>query len=146
MLLISVSRECTQYCKRCMREMLHRQDRGSGTVLAVGIVIMVISILMTASCVGYVLIEKHHAHAVATVAALAGASALQSSGNTENECAIVGQAVHVNGGLLESCVVEHHDVTVRVSMPLSLIGVSKVSVAARAGLENCSPSDADNLK
>ncbi|WP_422111981.1 Rv3654c family TadE-like protein [Gardnerella sp. DNF00497B] len=110
-------------------------DCGSGTMLGIMLVIAVCSILVLSAILCNVLGAKHQAYAVATSAALSGASALQRM--EDNACEVVARTVASSNAFLKSCNSTSNDVTVRISVGLNIPFASNVEVSARAGLEDC---------
>lgn len=74
------------------------------------------------------------ARLAADLAALGGATALNSAFAPEDPCAVALRVALANGATIAGCVVDGEDVVVQVSVPVSVIGVERRAVgAARAG-------------
>lgn len=113
------------------RRACKKADCGAGTMLGIMLVLAICDMLTFSA----VLIAKHRAHAVASVAALSGAATLQRAEG--DACDVVASTVSANNAIMESCKIINDDVTVKVSVPLNLPFASNVSVIVRAGLEDC---------
>ncbi len=74
------------------------------------------------------------ARLAADLAALGGATALSSILAPAEPCSVARQVAEANGAVLTGCTVEGEDVTVRVVVGVSVLGVGRAaSAAARAG-------------
>lgn len=141
--IVMLLKSITSYCKlssakNCCRKdkCLHRADDGSGTMLGIGLIIVVCSMLILSVNIGYVLVEKHRVHAVASSAALSGARVLQKmDGN--NECAIAQSIISANGITMESCKSENDDVTLKVNLQTRIPFIPKIVETVKAGLISC---------
>lgn len=76
-------------------------DRGSGTVLAVGVVAVLLSLTLAVLAVVAAVVAGHRARAAADLGALAGAVRYQQ--DPASACAESGRVVALNGAALESC-------------------------------------------
>lgn len=114
---------------------INSADCGSGTVLGIMLVIAVCAMLVLSAIFGHVLSAKHQANAVATAAALSGASALQRM--EPNACEFATRTVTSSRATLKSCVSTADEVSVSVTVPLNIPFASSLEASARAGLENC---------
>lgn len=117
------------------RRACKKADCGAGTMLGIMLVLAICAMLTFSAVLGSVLVAKHRAHAVASVAALSGAATLQRAEG--DACNVVASTVSANNAIMESCKIISDDVTVKVSVPLNLPFASNVSVIVRAGLEDC---------
>lgn len=131
---------CVKNLITFVRKRSSEMDCGSGTVLGIMLVIAVCTMLVLSAILGHVLSSKHQAYAVATAAALSGASSLQRMEN--NACDAASRTVSSSRAILKSCTSTKDDVTVRVTLPLNIPFASSVEVAAKAGLENCDKAHA----
>lgn len=122
-----------------VRKLKNKADCGSGTVLGIVLVIAVCVMLVISAILGHVLSVKHQAYAVATAAALSGASALQRM--EPNACRAASRTVVSSRLKMKFCTSTKDDVTVRVTAPLNIPFAPSVEVAARAGLEDCDKSN-----
>jgi secretion/DNA translocation related TadE-like protein len=108
-------------------------DRGSGTVLVLGLSLLVVLSAAAGVVRGLAVIARHRAEAAADLAALAGAAAaLDGPGRA---CAEAGDIAVANGGRLRSCVVAGEVVEVQVArdLPLGRLGQWSAVGRARAG-------------
>jgi secretion/DNA translocation related TadE-like protein len=111
-----------------------RED-GAGTVLALGLVALVVALVLAVAGVGEAVVARHRAAGAADLAALAGAD--RSSGRAPGlPCPAAAETARRNGASLVSCVVASDgSVTVRASCrlprPWRRMGVA--SAVARAG-------------
>lgn len=108
------------------------RERGSATVLALGVIAVLILLLGGALTVARVVRSASQAAAAADMAALAGARVLQ----TNSQSAACTQAARVaveNGGLLTSCVAQGPDLTVAVAVVSGVPGAGPAVARARAG-------------
>ena len=108
-----------------------RDDRGIATVLALGLVVVLLVATMIGVGVVRVVAARHVAAAAADLGALAGAGAVGRS----PPCAAAGRTVHANDAELVSCWVSGADVIVVASARSApLLGMSWVPrSSARAG-------------
>lgn len=107
-------------------------ERGSGAVLALGAIGVLVAVLAAALLLGGVVAARHRAESAADLAALAGAVALQRGGDPCGEAARVGAA---NGATVR-CTVDGADVLVEAGMqtPAAARVLAPRAVArARAG-------------
>ena len=113
-------------------------ERGSGTVLVLGIVAV---LLAMAVCAGFLIQAQAaagKARSAADLAALGGATALSSVVAPSEPCETAGRVARANGAEVTECTVAGEDVVVEVSVRTRVLGVVREAVsAARAG-----PADA----
>ncbi|MBT1177652.1 flp pilus-assembly TadE/G-like family protein [Bifidobacterium callimiconis] len=116
-------------------------DEGSGTVVGVGLVLMVGVLLTAILALGNVLHCKTVAGTAADSAALAGATALYDSAG--DPCTVAKRLAKKNRATLETCRTLDEDVivTVRVKTRVPLVG--DVHTSARAGPKNCVVANSD---
>lgn len=86
-------------------------ERGSAAPFAVGVIGLLLFLGAALGVVGAVFVAHRTAQSAADLAALAGADALQVSGDA---CAAAATITSRNGATLESCEIAGEDVTVRV--------------------------------
>ncbi|KGN38102.1 Rv3654c family TadE-like protein [Knoellia subterranea] len=114
------------------------EERGSGSVLVVAAIGILLVLVLAGMQIGVAGAAAHRARGAADLAALAGAGAQQQGADP---CAVAERVARSNGAELVSCAPGSADsLRVRVSCPLSVSwpGVPATAVAsARAG-----PSDA----
>jgi secretion/DNA translocation related TadE-like protein len=110
----------------------HRDERGIATVVAVGLMGMLLAVTMIAVTGTVVAVTSHQAGAAADLAALAGAQALRDG---RSGCAAAAWSARDNGGEVSDCSVAGRDVsvTVQVATPRVLGLVWAVPADARAG-------------
>lgn len=114
---------------------LHGADCGSGTMLGIGLVTAICSILVLCAVIGTILVSKHRAYALANAAAISGAVALKNMQN--NACDVAFNIANANNAKIESCTEKEDDILLKLSVPLHLPMASKITVSARAGLVDC---------
>ncbi|NLS11007.1 hypothetical protein HGQ17_13580 [Nesterenkonia sp. MY13] len=106
----------------------HTEDRGSGTVVAVGIIAVLILLLALVAVLGAVAVATTHATRAADLAALAGADTARGL-NTGDPCTVAGQVAARNGVELESCSVGGEyptEVRVTVSKRFDVVVLSEL--------------------
>jgi len=109
-----------------------RNERGIATVVALGLMGVLLAVTAIAVAGTVVSVTGHRAGSAADLAALAGAQAMRNGGVA---CAAAAQMARRNSATLSKCSVSGLDVqvTVRVSTP-SMIGLAwSVPGSARAG-------------
>lgn len=109
-----------------------RDESGVATVLAVGLMGMLLAVTTIATAATLVAVTGHRAAAAADLAALAGAQAVSDS---RSACAAAALSARHNGGEVSDCSVAGLDVsvTVAVTTPRVLGLVWSVPADARAG-------------
>lgn len=109
----------------------NRREDGAGTVLAVAMLGVLVTVTVATSGVVGVVAAHRRAQSAADLAALAGASALQDGGDA---CAHAGAIAERNGAELRSCQVDDWNVSVMVvnRMPLPG-GALDLEARGRAG-------------
>jgi secretion/DNA translocation related TadE-like protein len=80
-----------------------RSDRGSATILAVGVTGGLATVLVAALLLVSVLVAGQHARTAADLAALAGAGQSVLGVGTARVCAVVDDVAHRNGARVTSC-------------------------------------------
>lgn len=78
-------------------------EAGSGTVLAVGVVLGLSTVLMSALVLASVLVAGQQARAAADLAALAAAGQVVTGSGEPSACDLAGEVARDNGGRLEGC-------------------------------------------
>lgn len=109
-------------------------ERGSGTVLVLG----VIGVLLVLAVGVVALIQAQaaagRARLAADLAALGGATALNSITAPADPCAVAGGVARANGAALGSCTVAGEDVVVEAAVRVQVLGAGRTATAAaRAG-------------
>lgn len=114
------------------RASLSRDERGVATVLAVGLLGMVLVVTLVAVAVAALVGARHRAETAADLGALAGAVAARDGSDA---CAAAARVSAANDGLLTACVVADRTVEVTVTVTTGqLLGRTwEVTGAARAG-------------
>ncbi|MFU0549180.1 Rv3654c family TadE-like protein [Gardnerella piotii] len=111
-------------------------DCGSGTMLGIGLVTAICSILVLCAVIGTILVSKHRAYALANASAISGAVAIQNMYG--DACKIAQNTATANNAKIESCVEKDNDVSLKLSVPLHVPMASRITVSAKAGLVDCS--------
>lgn len=78
-------------------------DRGSGTVLGLAAIGVLLSVLLAAGMLGGAVLARQQAQNAADLGAVAGAQLLKNGGDADAVCARAGRWVEANGGLLDEC-------------------------------------------
>ncbi|NUU16080.1 flp pilus-assembly TadE/G-like family protein [Cellulomonas humilata] len=105
-------------------------DRGSGTVLLLALVAVLLIVAGLLGLLASVQLARGRAQTAADLGVLAGAAQLLAAG-TGDPCATAAQAVRRNGGMLAACTDDGRGVlTVRVLVPTA---TGTASAWARAG-------------
>ena len=115
---------------------LNGVDCGSGTMLGIGLVTAICSMLVLCAVIGSILVSKHRAYALANAAAISGAVAIQNMQG--DACKIAQNTARANNAKIESCVEKDNDISLKLSVPLHLPMANSISVSAKAGLVDCS--------
>ncbi|KQO82411.1 MULTISPECIES: Rv3654c family TadE-like protein [unclassified Frigoribacterium] len=106
-----------------------RDDSGSASVVAVGTLVAVVSLVVATSIASGALVERSRAAGAADASALAGADV--AAGLTAGAvCDVAGRVAAANGTTLLSCRTDGPVVTVQVS---SAFGPVSVTASATAG-------------
>ena len=108
-------------------------ERGSATVLAAVMLVVLVVVSLGGIAVGSAVIARHRAQSAADLGALAAAGRLAAG--QDAACAWATSVAQRMGGSVTSCVVEDLDVVVSVGVAAHLgrWGVGTASAAARAG-------------
>lgn len=109
-----------------------REERGSGTVMALGLILLGLALTLGLAQVGVAAVGATAAHQASDLAAIAGATAVLTGGDG---CATAGEYATKNGSHLETCTVSGWMVTVRVAKPLKIGLVAEAQSTSRAGPE-----------
>lgn len=109
-----------------------RDEQGAGTVLAVAMMGLIVTVTVAAAGVVGVIASHRTAQAAADLAALAGAAALQDGGDA---CAKAADVADRNRAQLDGCVVDGWNVAVVVTAQTSPLpgGVLDLRARGRAG-------------
>lgn len=108
-----------------------RDEQGAGTVLAVSMIGLIVTVTVGVSGTVGVVAAHRRAQSAADLAALAGAGALQDGGAA---CARAATIAERNGASLSRCRVEDWDVRVEVTRRLRLPGLEmELAARGRAG-------------
>ncbi|MBF6173237.1 Rv3654c family TadE-like protein [Nocardia blacklockiae] len=110
-----------------------RTDDGIATVTACLALAALLAATLLIMHVGTVVVARHRAQSAADLSALAAAGALDAG--AEAGCARAGELTRRMGGRVESCAVAEWDVTVTVTLTVSIspLGERTVRASARAG-------------
>ena len=114
------------------------RERGSMTILAVGLTAAILVVLAGALAVASAVEASHRARAAADLSALAGADAWQAGAGPAQVCDRAGELARGNSAELEECWPEGDGsvttaVTVSVRWPLAGAGHGTARAQARAG-------------
>jgi secretion/DNA translocation related TadE-like protein len=105
-----------------------RDDTGSASVVAVGLLVAVVGLVVSASFASGALVERSRAAGAADAAALAGADV--AGGLTAGVvCDVAGRVAQANRATLLACRADGPVVTVRVSSSLGLVPVTASATA-----------------
>ncbi len=117
--------------ERAARSRRARHQDGAGTVLAVAMMGLLVTVTVAVSGVVGVVAAHRRAQSAADLSALAGAAALQDG---VDPCQRAGSIARRNGAALRSCAVDGWEVTVAVTSTIRLPGESmELSARGRAG-------------
>lgn len=107
-------------------------DDGVATVLGAMMVAAIIAVAVMVVDVGAAVSARHRAQSAADLAALAGAA---SAIDVDAACAAAGRLAQANSASLIACGVDGFEVTVQVTVPVSLavFGSDDAVATARAG-------------
>jgi secretion/DNA translocation related TadE-like protein len=109
-----------------------RSDRGSASLLVLGVALAVLIVLGSVAQAGGLLVARHRAESAADLGALAGARrAVDGSGDA---CGEAGRIVRANGARLVACRLEGFDVVVTAAVD-GPAGWGSAEGSARAGPE-----------
>ncbi len=117
--------------ERAARSREAQHEDGAGTVLAVAMMGLLVTVTLAVSGVVGVVAAHRRAQSAADLSALAGAAALQDGGDP---CLSAGAIARRNGAALRSCAVDGWEVTVAVTSTVQLPGEAmELSARGRAG-------------
>jgi secretion/DNA translocation related TadE-like protein len=112
-----------------------QRDEGAGTVLALGLVALLASLVLACVALGAVVVARHRAASAADLAALAGAD--RTLGRAAGApCSAARTVARVNGGVLSKCSVTADgtvSVVVQVRLPPPWDRLGTAQARARAG-------------
>ncbi len=123
----------------------HTRDRGSGTVLGLGTMGVLLSLLLGLGLLGGAVIARQQAQNAADLGAVAGAQTLKTGGDAQAACARATELVEANGGHVDDCSVTGSlsqawaadggpQITVRVHRAVASLPQWVAKVSAHAGL------------
>ncbi|NDR53304.1 Rv3654c family TadE-like protein [Actinomyces sp. 565] len=113
------------------------RERGSGTVMVLGIIAVALCLALGAAGLIQAQAAAGRARSAADLAALAGATALSSVLAPADPCATAQRVAQANGAELGTCEIDGEDVTVMVTVPTRVLGIPRrAGAAARAGPVN----------
>ncbi|AKU18126.1 Rv3654c family TadE-like protein [Luteipulveratus mongoliensis] len=116
-----------------------RTDRGSGSLLMVGIAGVTLILMAGAMVLVSVVHASMRARTAADLAALAAADRVLNPRPDSDPCAAAGSLAQANGASLLSCATGAEDVVVTVGVPVSTPGLGLARVRSRAGLGEVMP-------
>lgn len=109
-----------------------REERGSGTVMAMGLILLGATLILGMAQVGVAAAGSASARQAGDLAAIAGATAVLMD---QDGCSTAGEYAVKNGARLTSCSVSGWMVTVTVAKPLAFGLVREATTTSRAGPE-----------
>lgn len=123
----------------------HTSDRGSGTVLGLAVMGVLLSLLLGLAVLGGATIARQQAQNAADLGAVAGAQTLKTGGDAQAACARATQLVEANGGHIDDCSVTGSlsqawttdggpQITLRVHRAVASLPQWVAKVSANAGL------------
>lgn len=112
-------------------------ERGSATVLGIGAILLILSVLVGFLVLGAAVHGSLRARAAADAAALAGAAVLLEGGPEVRACATAGELAAANGGTLLSCEQQGGDTAttaarLRVKVEVAIPGLRQLEAQAVA--------------
>lgn len=122
------------------RRVENKGDRGSGTLLGVGLVLVLSLFLGSISVLGKVIVTQSKAQTASDLSALAGASAFSGAMAASSPCSVVEVVATKNSAQVESCVSIGSDVVVEVSVASGVPLYPKISSRSKAGPASCGDS------
>ncbi|WP_250649264.1 MULTISPECIES: Rv3654c family TadE-like protein [unclassified Actinomyces] len=109
-------------------------EDGSGTVTALAVIAVLLVLAVATTGLIQAQAAAGRARLAADLAALGGATAQSSLVSPGEACAVAQRVAEANGAVLTGCTVLGEDVTVRVAVSASVLGVGRTAAAAaRAG-------------
>ena len=109
-------------------------ERGSGTVLVLGVIGVLLALAVGVAALIRAQAAAGRARLAADLAALGGATALNSITAPADPCAVAGGVARANGAVLGSCAVTGEDVVVEAVVRVQVLGMDRTATAAaRAG-------------
>ena len=118
--------------RRAVRESSGRDEKGVATVMAIGLMGVVLVVTVVAVAIATLVGARHRAETAADLGALAGAVAIRDGSDA---CGAAARVAAANDGLLASCVLADRTVEITVSVTTGqLLGRRwKLTGVARAG-------------
>ena len=111
-----------------------RRERGSGTVLVLGVVGLLVGLVVGALSVVSAVVESHRAQSAADLSALAAAALLVRGDPPDAACAVAVRVAGRNGGSVAACRTGSDlSVEVVVEVPANLPKVGSATARSRAG-------------
>ena len=108
----------------------YRADRGSGTILAIGLIFAILGIMTLVLAVGYQSLEANRLQATADAAAIAGDDALRGL-NTGFACQVAEVITQSDGATLDRCRIVETDIYISVYQHYTGIVLEAKSRAGR---------------
>lgn len=110
-----------------------RREQGSGTVLVLGGMSVLIAVLVAGLGLVAAVLASHRARAAADLAALAAAASIQDVAQTHAPCPLAASVAGRNHARVTSCVVVGDDVTVVVQVDPHWRAIGPATARAKAG-------------
>lgn len=117
-------------------------DQGSGTVLGLALVTVVLTLSLGALAVLAAVAAGHRAATAADLGALAAAAVLSREGNPDRSCAEAERIARANGATVTACVVTGEEVSVTAVVSPGWRGMPDAPARSRAGPRPSLPGDA----
>ncbi len=118
---------------------IDERERGSGTVIAVGVAGLIASLLVLGLLLAGAVLAVHRARSAADLAAIGAARTVLLGGDQARACREADSLVRANDAQMDSCSVRGDDVTVdaSVQLPSALrpLGHTRATARAKAGPE-----------
>ena len=121
-----------RFCRR-LRTKATDKEQGSGTVLVLGGIGVVVAVLLGAVALLAAVNASHHARAAADMAALAGAMTLVDPSDPREPCAVAAEFARQNQAILDRCATSADGVTVEVRVSSGWSAIGPARARARAG-------------
>lgn len=107
--------------------------RGSVTVVMLGVVVSVLTLMLSGLFLASAVLASHRARSAADLAALAGAAVLMKGEPSMAACASAALVSAINHGRMEECIASGNEVRLRVVVLASAPGIGVASARSRAG-------------
>jgi len=116
-----------------VRLCLRRPDRGSATVVMLGVIGAVLLLTISGLVLASAVLASHRARAAADLAALAASGMLMRGEPASAACAAGAQIAAVNHARLQQCIASATEVRLSVAVTAGVTGVGVATARSRAG-------------